>query len=147
MEWLLRFPKLESFYIGDCTQHIELLIRQDSVRELILYEIPCPPLKVLRMLDVQSVIIHQKYAQGLDRLSHIESIQEIQLVRVADINNLNFLETLPALQKLTLHSLPELSSLPHFPEEQKLQELTVYDCDKLFDISVASEKIFIRKYS
>ncbi len=147
MEWLLRFPKLESFYIGDCTQHIELLIQQDSVRELILYEIPCPPLKVLRMLDVQSVIIHQKYAQGLDRLSHIESIQEIQLVRVADINNLNFLETLPALQKLTLHSLPELSSFPHFPEEQKLQELTVYDCDKLFDISVASEKIFIRKYS
>lgn len=146
MEWLLRFPKLEYFYIGSPMRHIEFLIRKDSVRELILYEIPCPSLKVLRMLKVQSVIVHQEYAQGLDRLGQLESIQEVQLVRIANIENLNFLEMLPALKKLTLRSLPELATLPHFPEGQKLQELTIYDCDKLLDSSVACEKIFIRKY-
>lgn len=147
MEWLLRFPKLKNFYIGSPARHIEFLIRKDFIRELILYEIPCPSLKVLRMLNVQSVIVHQEHAQGLERLGQLELIQEMQLVRIADRNNLNFLETLPGLRKLTLRSLPELTMLPHFPEGHKLQELTIYDCDKLFDVSVASEKIFIRKYS
>jgi len=146
MEWLLRFPKLENFYIGSSMRHIEFLIREDSIRELILYKIPCPSLKVLRMLKVQSVIVHQEYAKGLDRLGQLESIQEMQLVRIANIENLNFLETLPALKKLTLRSLPELTTLPHFPEGQKLQELTIYDCNKLFDTFEASEKSFVRKY-
>ena len=150
MEWLLRFPDLQSFYIGNPAQHIEFLIRKDSVRELILYEMPCPSLEVLRMLDVQSVIIHQEHVQGLERLEHMDSLQEIQLVKIADINRLDFLENMPALQKVTLHSLPELTSLPHFPEGQKLLELAVYDCEKLTDMSTINEVVkqwFVRQYS
>lgn len=146
LEWLLRFPKLQYCYIGSSAQHIEFLIRKDAVRELILCEMPCPSPAVLRMLNVQSVIVHQEYAQGLERLGQLESIQEIELVKLADIDNLDFLETLPTLQKITLRSLPALFRLPHFPEEYKLRELAVYDCEQLSDVTVASEKVLIRKY-
>ena len=109
-------------------------------------EMPCPSPAVLRMLNVQSVIVHQEHAQGLERAGQLESIQEIELVKLADIDNLDFLETLPALQKVTLRSLPALTRLPHFPEGHALRELAVYDCERLSDITVASKKVLIRKY-
>ncbi|MDE6363732.1 MAG: hypothetical protein K2L86_05630 [Lachnospiraceae bacterium] len=146
LEWLLRFPKLHNCYIGSSAQHIEFLIRKDAVRELILCEMPCPSIDVLRMLDLQSVIIHEKHAQGLERLGQMESIQELELVKIEDIDNLDFLETLPALRKLTLRSLPALTRLPHFPEGRRLQELVVYDCDRLTEITAACEKVLTRKY-
>lgn len=146
LEWLLRFPKLRYCYIGGPAQHIEFLIRKDAVRELVLCEMPCPSPAVLRMLNVQSVIVHQEHAQGLERAGQLESIQEIELVKLANIDNLDFLETLPALQKVTLRSLPALTRLPHFPEGHMLRELAVYDCERLSDITVASKKVLIRKY-
>ncbi len=146
MEWLLRFPKLENFYIGNSRRHIEFLIRKDGVREFSLYNMPCPSLAVLQMLEIQSVIVHQEHAQGLERFGEIDSLQEMELVKIADLDNLDFLEGLSALKKITLRSLPELSSVPQFPEGQKLQEVVVYDCDKLLARSMASEKIFVRNY-
>lgn len=156
MEWLLRFPGLQSLYIGNSSRHIEFLIRKDSVRELILYEMPCPSPEVLRMLNVQSVIVHQENAQEseteelLDRLGQMETLQEVELVRLAGIDNLDFLENMTALRRLTLRSLPDLDSLPHFPEGQKLSELAVYDCEKLTDLSEISEAANqwrVRQYS
>ena len=145
LKWLLSFPDLQYFYIGSPSQHIEFLIREDAVRELVLCEMPCPSPEVLRMLDVQSVIVHQENAQKaeadrtLERLWQQESLQEIELVRIADIDHLEFPENMSALRKLTLRSLPGLTSLPHFPEGQKLAELAVYDCEKLTDLSQVSE--------
>ncbi|MDE7417670.1 MAG: hypothetical protein K2N44_15435 [Lachnospiraceae bacterium] len=150
MKWMLRYPDLRCFYIGNPKQHIEFLIRKDSVRELILYEMPCPPSEVLHMLDVQSVIIHQEHVRGLEKLEQMDSLQEIQLVKITDINHLDFLKNIPALQKVTLRSLPGLTSLPHFPEGQKLLEFAVYDCEKLTDMSTVNEaakKWFVRQYS
>lgn len=145
LKWLLSFPDLKYFYIGFPSQHIEFLIREDAVRELVLCEMPCPSLEVLRMLDVQSVIVHQENVQKaetdrtLERLWQQESLQEIELVRIADIDHLEFPENMSALRKLTLRSLPGLTSLPRFPEGQKLAEFAVYDCEKLTDLSAVSE--------
>lgn len=120
------------------------------LQELILYEMPCPSPEVLHMLNVQSVIVHQEHIQGLERLRQIDSLQEIELVKIADIKSLDFLEHMFALEKLTLRSLPELISLPNFPEDRKLSEFAVYDCEKLTDMSLINEAAqwwFVRQYS
>lgn len=150
LEWLIRYPKLQHCNIGNYAKHMEFMIRKDDIKELILCEMPCPPIDVLRMLKVQSVIVHAEHAQKLERLGQIASIQELELVKITDIDNLDFLETLPSLQKLTLRSLPALTRLPHFPEGRKLRELAVYDCDRLLertDLTRVSERVLIRKYT
>lgn len=74
----------------------------------------------------------------------IDSLQEIELVKIADIKTLDFFEYMSALEKLTLRSLP------NFPEDRKLLEFAVYDCEKLTDMSLINEAAqwwFVRQYS
>ena len=145
MEWLLKFPMLRRFYISSHKEDMELVTREDSTRELRLYEMSCPSLEVLNKLNLNKVVVHRKHGESLDVLGEVASLQEIELVEIEDIRSFDFMTSLPKLRKIVLRNLPEATCLPHFPRGKEPLEIEVYNCRKLSDISAVDEMTCLKK--
>ena len=145
MDWLSKFSILQYCYVGNYKKNLELLTREDSVRELRLYNVPCPSLNVLKQLNIGKVVVHREQAEGVEVLGEVLSLQEIELVKIADLQNLDFMSKLSNLQKVVLRSLPEVTGLPQFSQWQEVSEIEVYDCGKLSNVSVVKRMPHLRK--
>lgn len=145
MGWWLRFSRLRKCYVGKLRKHMELVTREDSVRELFLVNVPCPKGEFLNQLRIVRIVVRQEHAEGLEILGKVKALEEVELVGMGELQSLDFLAELPNLRKVVLYGLLELTGLPHFPKGHGLKELEVRQCKKLKDISGVREVECLKK--
>lgn len=133
-EWLIRFRKLESLYLGKAKKNISKISQIHSLRDLTFQGITCSSLDFLMDLPLDKLAISFGAMSCLDTLKNHPTISDIELWRISKLKDIEFLTSLPNLRKFHLWQLPHIVELPKFKPSNKVECIDIDECKNFSNI-------------
>lgn len=123
-EWLLRFQKLHTLYLGKkAKKHIEKIAELPKLKNLKIRGIKLKSLEFLKELNLESLSILWCGMNDLSLLSEFKSLKYLELWRIMKLEDISFLSELSNLEKLVLQDLNHIHELPDLSLCHRLKEI------------------------
>lgn len=133
---LSRFTQLETVYLEEQQQDIEVLSQLLQLRDVTLRDISTTGLDFLRpVTELRSLDLKLGEIRDLTALAGMSSIKYFEAWAVGGLSDLSVLSQLPGLQNLFLQELPKVNSLPSMENLRHLRRVVLEDMKGLRDLT------------
>jgi len=124
IQFLSRFPRLESLYLEGHTNGITEIGKLHDLKKIVLRSITVPNLDFLQHLKhLWSVDIKLGGIKNFSALAKLPDLKYLELWQVNKLADISFISELKALQNLFIQSLPNVETLPNFEKNVKLRRI------------------------
>lgn len=125
-EWLLRYQKLQTLFLGKkAKKHIESINRIASLKSLSLNGIKVGDFEFLKEINLDSFALQWCGSNDLTALGDLISLRNLELWRIMKLDNLNFIKSLVNLETLKLQDLKYIRTLPDLSKLTKLADIQI----------------------
>lgn len=125
-EWLLRYKKLRSLFLGKkAKKHLESISRLPELKTLSLRGIKVEDFSFLKRLQLEAFALLWCGNTDLSGIGELESLRELELWRIMKLENIDFISSLVNLEVLKLQDLKHVTALPDLSGLKKLKEIRI----------------------
>lgn len=123
-EWLNRYEKLETLYLGKkARKHIESIAQLPNLKNLTLRGIKLRDFEFLRDRNLISLAIHWCGMNDLSPLRDFTSLRRLELWRITMLDDLSFISALTELEELSLIDLSHIYELPDLSGLKNIKDI------------------------
>lgn len=125
-EWLLRYQKLQTLFLGKkAKKHIESISRITNLRSLSLSGIKVENFEFLKDLSLKSFALLWCGNSNLTGLGDLTELRNLELWRIMKLDNLDFIKFLVNLETLKLKDLKHIRTLPDLRRLTRLADIQI----------------------
>lgn len=125
-EWLLRYQKLQTLFLGKkAKKNIESISRITNLNSLSLSGIRVENFDFLKELCLESFALLWCGNSDLTGLGDLISLRNLELWRIMKLDNLDFIKSLVNLETLKLQDLKHITTLPDLSKLTQLADIQI----------------------
>lgn len=125
-EWLLRYQKLQTLFLGKkAKKHIESINRITNLSSLSLSGIKVENFEFLKELSLKSFALLWCGNSDLTGLGDLTGLRDLKLWRIMKLDNLDFIKSLVNLETLKLQDLKHITTLPDLSKLTQLADIQI----------------------
>lgn len=125
-EWLLRYQKLQTLFLGKkAKKHLESINRIASLKSLSLNGIKVGDFAFLKEINLDSFALLWCGNNDLTALGDLISLRNLELWRIMKLDNLDFIKSLVNLKTLKLQDLKHITTLPDLSKLTQLADIQI----------------------
>lgn len=125
-DWLLRFEKLHTLFLGKkAKKHLESIGRIKSLESLSLSGIKVEDFTFLKYLNLYSLSLMWCGSSNLTTLGELVSLRKLELWRIMKLDNLDFISSLINLETIKLQDLSHIKTLPDISGLTRLTDIQI----------------------
>lgn len=125
-EWLLRYQKLQTLFLGKkAKKHLESINRIASLKSLSLNGIKVRDFAFLKEINLDSFALLWCGNNDLTALGDLISLRNLELCRIMKLDNLDFIKSLVNLETLKLQDLKHIRTLPDLRRLTRLADIRI----------------------
>lgn len=125
-EWLLRFPNLDTLYLGKkAKKNIEIISMLSNLNELYLRGIKLSSFHFLQKMNLEKFHLLYCGNNDLSELSELTSLKYLELWRILKLYDISFISSLVNLETIKLMDLRNIRTLPNMDNLVHLKRLII----------------------
>lgn len=122
--WLLRYPRLYSLYLGKkARKHIEAIGRLPDLKKVTFQGIKLNDFLFMKELNLEQLRLRWCANSELGQLGEFTSLKHLELWRIMKLTDISFISRLVNLETLSLIDLKHISRLPDLSQLKKLRDI------------------------
>ncbi|MCF0111428.1 MAG: hypothetical protein HUJ58_05985 [Erysipelotrichaceae bacterium] len=127
-EWLVKFPKLHTLFLGKkARKNIESLRQLPQLKSLSLRGIKLTDFTFLKQMNLEKLALLWNSNNDLHDLADLTGLREIELWRINLLDDISFIRNLRQLEVIKLQDLRHIRKLPDLSEHKNLQHIYLTD--------------------
>lgn len=125
-EWLLKYKKLRSLFLGKkAKKHLESISQLPELKSLSLRGIKVADFAFLKQINLEIFRLLWCGNTDLSELGELETLRELELWRIMKLENIDFISRLVNLETLKLQDLKHVTTLPNLDKLVKLKNIQI----------------------